>query len=109
MYHIPDKYIHLIKDLCQRNECCVMVDGQETEWFSLQTRVRQDCILCNFLFCLARDWLVRVSVDEKENGIKIGRTTWLDDLDFADHIVLLSPDSEKMQDRTDIIAKKTLP
>ena len=98
MYHIPDKYIHLIKDLYQRNECFVMVDGQETEWFSLQTGVRQDCILCHFLFCLAIDWLMKVSVDEKENGIKIGTTTWLDDLDFVDHIVLLSQDSEKMQD-----------
>ena len=52
---------------------------------------------------------MKVSVGEKENVIKIGRTTWLDDLYIADHIVLLSPDSEKMQDRTDIIAKKTLP
>ena len=30
---------------------------------------------------------------------------WMTSMDFADGIVLLSPDSEKMQDKTDIIAK----
>ena len=98
-YGIPGKFVRLIEELYEGNECCVRVDSTESQWFPIKTGVRQGCILSPLLFCIGIDWLMRTSVDKETNGVKINRNTWLDDLDFADDIALISPTKEDMQQK----------
>nr|XP_014347369.1 PREDICTED: sorting nexin-29-like [Latimeria chalumnae] len=49
-YGIPKKFISIISELYERTQCCVKVDGDITDWFAIETGVRQGCILSPMLF-----------------------------------------------------------
>ena len=75
--------------------------GQLSQSLEVQTGVKQGCLLSLFLFLLAIDWVMRETTEGKRNGIH--RTMWeqLEDLEFADDIVILSHTLTQMQEKTD--------
>ena len=56
--------------------------------------------MSGFLFLIVMDWVMRRTVGGGENGIRWKLTSKLDDLDFADDIVLLSSPKQQIQDKT---------
>ena len=56
--------------------------------------------MSGFLFLIVMDWVMRRAVGSGENGIRWKFTSKLDDLDFADDIVLLSSTKQQIQDKT---------
>ena len=49
---------------------------------------------------IVMDWVLRRAVGSGKNGIRWKFTSKLDDLDFADDIVLLSSTKQQIQDKT---------
>jgi hypothetical protein len=43
-YGIPAKYVRLIQCIYKNSEATVLVDGEKTDWFKVETGVRQGCI-----------------------------------------------------------------
>ena len=49
---------------------------------------------------IVMDWVMRNAVGHGENGIRWKFTSKLDDLDFADDVVLISSTKQQIQDKT---------
>ena len=52
------------------------------------------------LFLVAIDWVMRRTVGNKRRGIRWTLTSMLEDIDFADDIVLLSSNDNHLQKKT---------
>ena len=100
-YGIPEKIIRIVKLFYEDFQCAVEDQGETSEWFGINTGVKQGCNMSGFLFLLVIDWVLRKTVGEGENGIRWKFTTKLDDLDFADDIALLSSTRQHIQNKTD--------
>ena len=81
-------------------ECTVLLNNKETDWFTVNSGVRQGCINLPILFLIAIDWVMRKTTDSKR-GITWSIFTTLEDLDFADDIALLSSRHSDMQEKTE--------
>ena len=102
-YGIPDKLIRMVKIMCEDFECSVLDEGtkqEQTRWFKITTGVKQGCVMSGFLFLIAVDRVMRRTTEGQRNGIRWNFTSTLEDLDFADDIVLLSSKYQQIQDKT---------
>ena len=99
-YGIPDKLIRMVQLLYEDTQCAVVDEGEESEWFSAKTGVKQGCSMSGFLFLLVLDFVMRKTTKDKDTGLRRKLTTKLEDLDFADDITLLSPTQLMMQRKT---------
>ena len=70
--------------------CQMIHDGKLMEPFSVQTGVRQSCLLLPVIFLMLVDWVMRQSTVDQKTGIQWIFNKQLEDLDFADDISLLS-------------------
>ncbi|KAL9969196.1 hypothetical protein ACROYT_G021383 [Oculina patagonica] len=71
-------------------EGAVLDEGGTTEWFQVQSGVKQGCVMSGFLFLFAIDWVMSRTTEGRRTGIRWKFTSVLEDLDFADNIALLS-------------------
>ena len=79
-------------------------NGQTSDWFKVRTGVKQGCVKSGFLFLLAIDWVMRQTTDQCNTGIRWRLMEKLEDLDFADDIVLASTTINQMQRKTTKLA-----
>ena len=87
---------------------CRVVHGQQLTYaFRVLTGVRQGCLQSPFLFLLAIDWLMKMSTEEKRNGIQWTLWEQLDDLDYADDLALLSDTQQQMQGKSDTLSQSS--
>ena len=100
LYGIPDKLIRMVKLLYDNTECTVIDNGEESEWFTVRTGVKQGCVMSGFLFLLSIDWVMRRTVSGEQSGIRWNFTTKLEDLDFADDLALISSKYQDIQRKT---------
>ena len=107
-YDIPLKIIELVKAIYNNIECAVIEESELTEWFKIETGVKQGYNLSRFLFLLVIDWIMRKTVRNGEYGIRWRLTTKLDDLDFADDIALISSTKQQLQEQSINITKFAL-
>ena len=49
-YGIPIKILRIVQLLYQDSECAVLDGGQTSEWFKVETGVKQGCVMSGFLF-----------------------------------------------------------
>jgi exonuclease III len=98
---LPEKVINVIKGLYSGFECCVLHNGQLTESFETVSGVRQGCILSPLLFLIVLDEVLRRAFSGSRRGIQWRLNEHLEDLDYADDIVLLSHNHRDMQSKTD--------
>ena len=56
--------------------------------------------MSGFRFLLTVDWTMRRTTERHRNGIRWNFTSMLEDLDFADDIVLVSSKYEHIQNKT---------
>ena len=101
MYHygFPPKFVAIIQQLYEDATCQVIHDGKLTEPFSVQTGVRQGCLLSPTIFLMVVDWVKRQSTAGQRTGIQWTFTKQLEDLDFADDISLLSHKHQDAQEK----------
>ena len=58
-YGIPHKIIRMVHILYQVNECAVLDEGEQSEWFKVKTGVKQGDIMSGFIFLMVVDWIMR--------------------------------------------------
>ena len=105
LYGLPDKIINIVKDMYASNMCCVRHEGKHSEWFQVQTGVRQGCIISPLLFLIVIDYVMRTATADKPRGLVWGLFNRLEDSDFADDIALLSHTHQDTQEKTDRVAQ----
>ena len=64
MYGIPEEVIVLVKMMYNNFECVVLEEGDITEWFQVQSGVKQGCVMFGFLFLLAIDSVTSRATEE---------------------------------------------
>ncbi|CAF0971547.1 unnamed protein product, partial [Brachionus calyciflorus] len=101
-YGHPFKIINIIKDLYDGAECCVKVGNDLTDWFKIETGVRQGCVLSSLLFAIAIEWVLS-HFQGTTNGIPWIKGKQLHYLDFADDIAIFSSKQEHMHEKTNTI------
>ena len=97
MVFLKIKLINLIKVFYGDFKCSVIDEGETSEWFDIKTGVKQGCNMSGLLFLIAMDLIMRRSVQNGENGIRLNFNNKLDDLDFADDVALLSSTKQHIQ------------
>jgi hypothetical protein len=100
IYGIPTKYINIIKAFYADSACCVKTENGNSDWFPVETGVKQGCVISPILFCIAIDWIMK-NCTKKQLGIKWVGDKILEDLDFADDIALLSSSHADLQEKTE--------
>ena len=90
MCGIHEELIELVKAMYNNFECAVLDEGETREWFQVQSGVKQGCVRSGFLFLLGLDWVMSRTTEGRRTGIRWKFTSFLEDLDFADDIALLS-------------------
>lgn len=100
-YGVPPKMVNMIKVFYQDFQAQVIHGGSLTEPFVMKTGVRQGCLLSPMLFIVALDWIMRETTESKKTGIQWTLTERLEDLDFADDLVLLSQNIAHMREKVE--------
>lgn len=100
-YGIPSKIISIIKTFYEHFKCSVIMGNHLSEWFPVQSGVRQGCIISPILFLVAIDWITTNTIADRPRGIQWTLLSQLEDLDFADDLALLSTNQYNMQAKTD--------
>ena len=109
-YGFPPMFTNIIQQMYENATCQVIHDGKLTEPFSVQTGVRQGCLLSPIIFLMVVDWFMRQSTANQKTCIQWTFNKQLEDLDFADDISLLSykqQDAQKKLLRVAEEAEKT--
>ena len=96
---MPDKVVTIIRALYEGFFARVVHNGQWTQPLNMRTGVGQGSLLSPLPFLVALDWVMRTAFDRKR-GTQWTFTTSLEDLDFADDLVLLSHRIQDMRDKT---------
>ena len=104
-YGVPPKMVTLMGLFYDQFECSVIIDNNLSEWFSVESGVRQGCIISPILFLLAIDWIMCRTTADRPRGIQWSLFSQLEDLDFADDIAALSTTRCHLQEKTDRLSK----
>ena len=73
MYGIPHKLITLMVKFYESFKCAVALNNNmQTNWFDINSGVRQGDILSPMLFLIAIDWVMRRTTEDKKRGIQWG-------------------------------------
>ena len=103
-YGIPSKITNIIKMLYCNFSAQVICGNELTETFQVKTGVKQGCILSPFLFILGINWVMNKATMVGSHGLRWTLASTLEDLDFADDIVLLSKRQSDSQIKTSRMA-----
>jgi len=68
-----------------------------SDWFPVETGVKQGCVMSGFLFNIIIDWVMR-NITNARRGLWWKFTTVLEDLDYAHDIALLSSRHKDLQE-----------
>ena len=86
---ILEKLVALFRALCSDVCSCVRSETTCSDWFPVETGVRQGCVLSPDAFAVAEDRMMEKVVERSELGASIGDVT-VTDFDFADDVAILS-------------------
>ena len=93
---IPHHLICLLRNLCAGQEATVRTSNGTMNWFQIEKRVHQDCILSPCLFNLYAKYIMQnAGLDEAQPGIKIARRNI--NLKYADHTTLMAESEEELK------------
>ena len=101
-FGLSNNFLLAIKSLYKDVVCSVDVNNSLTDWFSVNSGVKQGCILSPTLFAMYIDDLVQ-EINLKHLGVNCQIRT-LSTLLYADDIVLIAPSAENLQGLIDTVA-----
>ena len=93
---VPPKLLSLFKKLYSNSESCVRSNGKDSDWFSINSGVRQGCVAAPDLFNSVIDHLM-TQVKERIQGVSFGNYH-LTDLEYADDTIILATTIESLRD-----------
>ena len=78
---------------------CTVIDGSGVyDWFEIKIGVlKQGCCMSGFLFLLVVDWAMRKTTKHGNTGIRWNFNNFLEDLDFANDLALISSSLSHIQ------------
>ena len=102
-YYIPEKIVNIIRGTYSNCQARVRVGGEVTDWFCIETGVRQGCVWSPLLFGILIDWILKkacngygLQLERRIHTLRGTKEGWkLPDFDFADDAALLT--SEERQ------------
>ena len=103
-YGIPKKILNIIIGLYRSGKCRVVHRGKLGRWFTVDSGVKQGCVLSPLLFLLVLDWVMR-KVNTGCRGIQWTLTERLGDIDFADDLALMAQTAHDMQESLRLLVK----
>ena len=98
-YGVPEKIISMIKCIYRDFKCKVIHKGKLSSEFSVETGVRQGCLLSPLIFILSIDWIMK-HAETRNSGLQWTLTSQLHDLAFADDVVLIASTFAHLQQKT---------
>ena len=101
---IKSKMWRVIKSLYGNVQSCVLVEDSETDWFDVDTGVRQGCVLSPVLFAIFINGLAR-EIKAQNLGIDISENIHLNILLYADDIVLISDKAKRLQKMLNLVTE----
>ena len=94
---IPDHLTCLLRNVYAGQEATVRTGHGTTDWFQIEKRVSQGCILSPCLFNLYAEYIMRnAGLEEAQAGIKIVRRN-INDLRYADDTTLMAESEEELK------------
>ena len=105
-YGVPKQIVILTQETYRGYVCRVVHEGQVSEPISVQTRVRQSCILSPTMFLIMIDAVMRNVNWDRWRGIQWSLVNRLEDLDFADDLCLLSATHGNIQMKLEDLTNK---
>ena len=97
-YGIPRKIIAIIIALYTNTKCAVLERNGPSDPFGVLSGVKQGCPLSGLLFIMAIDWVLKQTTEGARRGLQWTLHRSLEDLDYADDIVLFLNTHKQMQD-----------
>ena len=87
MFKIPEKLIRLIKACYNNSRSCVRIGGEITDFFGVETGLRQGCPLSCMLFNITLEWVMRNTPRVQDevgflNGASCDKLAYADDADL---------------------------
>jgi len=95
-----------IKTLYSNSVSCVRASQSESAWFTIESGVRQGCLLTPDSFTTGVDWLLERTGGSAMNEVLFGPHSF-SDLDFADDVALLAELLELFVPVLDTMATET--
>jgi hypothetical protein len=101
MYGVGGKLLNGIKSMYNGSEACVRINRVESEWFKIDSGVRQGCVMSPWLFNLYMDGVMKeLMVGVAGEGVRMvenGREWRLPCLLYADDLVLCGESEESLR------------
>lgn len=104
-YGIPEKIVKMVKAVYNGSESAVIDGSGVYDWFENKTGVKQGCCTSGFLFLLVVDWVLRKATEYGNTGIRWKFSSFLEDLDFADDLPLISSRREHIQTKVNNLGR----
>ena len=92
-YGIPEKIVNMVKVMYDESKSTVVDGSGVYYWLEVKTGVKQGCDMSAFLFLLVVDSVMRETTRDGNTGIRWKFSGFLEDLDFADDLSLISRES----------------
>ena len=96
----PTKIIRLLQALYKQSQSAVRVNGELTDWFTTAVGVRQGCVISPQLFNILLELVMLIALEDTEIGATI-QGCHINNLRFADDIVLIAENPEDLQTLVD--------
>ena len=103
-YGIPARIRNIISGLYRSGKCRIVHRGKLGRWFTIDSGVKQGCVLSPLLFLLVLDWVMR-KVNTGGRGIQWTLTERLEDIDFADDLAMMAHRARDMEESLRRLAK----
>ena len=97
-------FINTFRRLYEGCAYCIKTEEGSTEFFTVDTDVRQECIPSPMLFILTIDYVMKKSMNRPDFGIMWDGKRRLTDLDLADHLALIAETPQILPTRNNILS-----
>ena len=99
---VNGKMLNSVKSLYEHVQCTVRVNGCYSDWFDVHAGLKQGCVLSPFLFNAFVNDLIHV-IRSLNCGVPFDKDDSVSILLYADDIVLLSDNEQKLQTMLDCL------
>jgi hypothetical protein len=101
----PPHLVEILRNLYRQQMAAVRTAGITSSWFRVKKGVRQGCVISPCLFNILAEMVMRRVLENWNGGFKIGGIT-INNLRYADDIVLIAETAEELQELVDRLVQE---